>query len=132
MITARKIIGFSFFGVLAGGAYALVYYWVSSNSNLPVFLNTLISFTVAMPISYCGNRWFTYQSNNILKFESLRFISVQFGNLLLTSLIVHLTSEIFMITIEVQIFLAFISAPIVSFLLFELWVYRQSSEQSVL
>ena len=128
MFNYRKILNFIFFGALAGITYTLVYYWLTLNSSLSVFLNSTVSYLIAMPISYCGNRWFTYQSKNKIEFESLRFIIVQILNILITSLLLHITNAIFYTSTVVQIILAFISAPIISFLLFEFWVYRQSTD----
>jgi len=67
MFNYRKILNFIFFGALAGITYTLVYYWLTLNSSLSVFLKSTVSYLIAMPISYCGNRWFT--TNQKIKYN---------------------------------------------------------------
>lgn len=129
-ISYRKIVSFATFGVLAGAVYAVVYAWITQHLDLPVFLSALVAFLVATPISYFGNRWVTYRSRNVLGPESFRFLVVQVFNLVLTALIVHVASKLFRLSTMAEIIVAYVSAPIVSFVLYELWVYRQHVAKS--
>jgi putative flippase GtrA len=130
MFTLRKVLSFSIFGAMAGAVYAAVFYWATVRAAIPVFLGSLIAFLVATPISYFGNRLVTYKSRNVLGPESVRFVAVQSFNLVVTSLIVHVASKLFTLTTFTEIIVAFVAAPMVSFVLYELWVYRQSAETS--
>jgi putative flippase GtrA len=127
----RKILSFATFGVLAGAVYAVIYAWLARHLQLPVFVASLIAFLVATPISYFGNRWVTYRSRNVLGPESARFLAVQAFNLVLTSLIVHVATKLFALSTMAEIIVAYVSAPIVSFVLYELWVYRQRAAKSL-
>ena len=121
----RKILSFATFGVLAGAVYALIYVLLTGQFKAPVFLASLIAFLLATPVSYFGNRWVTYRSRNVLGPESARFLAVQGFNLVLTALVVHVASKLFTLSTMGEIIVAYVSAPIVSFILYELWVYRQ-------
>jgi putative flippase GtrA len=126
-VSFRKILSFATFGVLAGAVYALVYAWLAAHVWLPVFVASLLAFVVAMPISYFGNRRVTYRSRNMLGPESLRFLAVLAFNLVLTAFVVHVASSLFALSTMAQVIVAYVSAPVVSFILYELWVYRQRS-----
>lgn len=125
MFTCRKIVGFIVFGSLASTIYAVTFSCLTYQTRLPVFIYSIIYFLVATPISYLGNRWITYRSKNVLGPESLRFIAVQSSNLVMTSLLVHVISTIFPLSTIAKIAVAVIFAPIVSFILYEIWVYRE-------
>ncbi|HEX2545414.1 MAG TPA: GtrA family protein [Ramlibacter sp.] len=124
-LSFRKILSFAAFGVLAGAVYAVVYAWLAMRFTLPVFVASLVAFIVAAPVSYFGNRRVTYRSQNLLGPESLRFLAVQAINVVTTAFVVHVASTLFALSTMAQVVVAYISAPIVSFILYELWVYRQ-------
>jgi putative flippase GtrA len=121
----RKLVGFAFFGALAGATYAGALILLVERLRMPVFLASVLGFAIAIPVSYFGNRWVTYRSRNVMGPEALRFLVVQVGNLLITSLIVHFATGRFQLSSFAAVAVAFVAAPIVSFVLFELWVYRQ-------
>lgn len=121
----RKVLGFVVSGTMAGGVYALVLVLVSNHLHIPVFFASLLAFCAAIPVSYFGNRWISYRSRNVIGAEMSRFIVVQVFNLLITSAMVHFAIQFFALSTYAGIVIAFIAAPIVSFVLFELWVYRQ-------
>jgi len=121
----RKILGFMTFGALAGATYAGVFMVAVDRARLPTFAASVLAFAVAIPVSYFGNRWVTYRSRNVVGPEVVRFVVVQVANLFITSAIVHFASERLALTPAAGVVVAFVAAPIVSFILFELWVYRQ-------
>ncbi len=121
----RKILGFITFGGLAGMVYAVILVASVDAFGLPIFLGSVIAFALAIPVSYFGNRWVTYRSNNMLASEVYRFLVVQTLNLVLTSVVVHFMIEWFGLPTYTGVIVAFIAAPVISFVLFELWVYRQ-------
>jgi len=121
----RKILGFMTFGALAGATYAGVFVLGVERVKLPTFGASVLAFAVAIPVSYFGNRWVTYRSRNVLGSEALRFIVVQVANLFITSAIVHFVGKRLGLSAGADVVVAFVAAPIVSFVLFELWVYRQ-------
>lgn len=125
MIPYRKIFGFVASGALASGAYAVLYAWATLYAGMPVFFGSLFAFLLATPVSYFGNRWITYRSRNVMGPESLRFLTVQLINLVVTAFVVHAASKLFALTTTSQIVVACVSAPLVSLVLYELWVYRQ-------
>jgi putative flippase GtrA len=124
----RKLVGFALFGALAGATYAVVLVVLVERLRMPVFLASALGFAIAIPVSYLGNRWVTYRSRNMMGPEALRFVVVQVGNLFITSLIVHVASGRFQLSPFAGVAVAFVAAPIVSFILFELWVYRQRDQ----
>lgn len=128
----RKILGFVTFGALAGMLYALILIVSIDLLEMPTFFGSVIAFVLAIPVSYFGNRWVTYRSNNVMASELSRFIVVQMINLVLTSAVVHFMMEHFALPTYVGIIVAFIAAPTISFVLFELWVYRQRQGDSTL
>ncbi len=121
----RKLLGFLAFGLLAGLTYAVALILSVSFFKIPTFVGSVIAFALAIPVSYLGNRWITYRSTNMLAPEAARFIVVQLINLVLTSVVVHFVIERFAMSAYVGIVVAFFTSPIISFVLFELWVYRQ-------
>lgn len=121
----RKILGFVGFGALAGATYALILVVGVDVLRAPTFLASSTAFALAIPVSYFGNRLVTYRSRNIVGPEFARFLVVQVANLLITSGIVHVVTERLSLPSYAGIAVAFVSAPVVSLILFELWVYRQ-------
>jgi putative flippase GtrA len=124
----RKLLGFVTFGGLAGLVYAVILVMSVDILGIPTFIGSIIAFALAIPVSYLGNRWVTYRSNNVLASEAARFIVVQVINLVLTSAVVHFVMERFALPTYVGIAVAFLAAPIISFILFEMWVYRQRQD----
>jgi putative flippase GtrA len=115
------------FGLLAGAAYAVVFILLARNLGLPVFVASIVAFAVAIPVSYLGNRWVTYRSRNLPGPELVRFLTVQGVNIFVTSAIVQVATAYFDASTYVGVIVAFMAAPIVSLVLFEIWVYRQHS-----
>lgn len=111
--------------------YAIILVFSVDVLKLPSFFGSVIAFIIAIPVSYFGNRWVTYRSNNVLAPEAFRFLIVQAINLVLTSAVVHFMMEQFALPTYTGVIVAFIAAPIISFVLFELWVYRQRQGTSV-
>lgn len=128
----RKLRGFITFGSLAGAVYAVIFVVSVDILGVPTFIGSVIAFTLAIPVSYLGNRWVTYRSNNVLASEAARFVTVQVTNLILTSAVVHFVMERFALPTCVGVVVAFLAAPIISFVLFEFWVYRQRRNASTL
>jgi putative flippase GtrA len=124
----RKLLGFVTFGGLAGLVYAVILVMSVDILGIPTFIGSIIAFALAIPVSYLGNRWVTYRSNNVLASEAARFIVVQVINLVLISAVVHFVMERFALPTYVGIAVAFLAAPIISFILFEMWVYRQRQD----
>lgn len=121
----RKVASFVVFGLLAGGVYAVLLILLTDKLKLPVFVASIVAFAIAIPVSYLGNRWVTYRSRNMPGPELVRFLTVQGANVFITSAIVQAATAYFNASTRVGILVAFIAAPIVSFILFEIWVYRQ-------
>ena len=121
----RKILGFITFGTLAGATYAGVFIVAVDRLEFSAFVASVLAFAIAIPVSYFGNRWVTYRSRNMVGPEVLRFVTVQVANLFITSAIVHLASARLALSARADVVVAFVAAPIVSFVLFEVWVYRQ-------
>lgn len=121
----RKLLGFVTFGGLAGLTYAVILVISVDILRIPTFISSMIAFALAIPVSYFGNRWVTYRSKNVLASEAIRFIIVQGINLVLTSGIVHFMVKWFALPTYIGVIVAFVAAPAISFILFELWVYRQ-------
>ena len=121
----RKPLGFLTFGALAGGTYAVVLVIAVDHLGMPMFLGSVLAFALAIPVSFLGNRWVTYRSRNMAGPELLRFIVVQVANLVITSAIVGFVTNRLALGTYVAVLVAFAAAPIVSFVLFEIWVYRQ-------
>lgn len=126
----RKLLGFVTFGGLASLVYAVILIISVDILGIPTFIGSVVAFALAIPVSYLGNRWVTYRSNNVLASEAVRFIVVQLINLVLTSVVVHFVMEWFALPTYVGIVVAFLTAPIISFVLFEVWVYRQRQDAS--
>lgn len=121
----RKLIGFTLFGCLSGSIYAVILVVSVDILGFPPFFGSVIAFALGVPVSYFGNRWVSYRSNNTLAPEALRFLIVQLISLMLTSALVHLMADRFTIPTYIAVIIAFIVAPIISLILFELWVYRR-------
>ena len=121
----RKLVGFGAFGALAGGVYALVLVLLAERAHLALFLASGLAYAAAIPVSYFGNRKVTYQSRNRLSGEAVRFLAAQLVNLVVTSAVVHLATQYFSLSDREGIVTAFVAAPLVSLIMFELWVYRQ-------
>jgi len=121
----RKIIRFGLVGLLSGAVYAIIFLLLKHKLEIPVFWASSLSFLISIPISYFGNRWLTYGSNNKIKTEALRFFGVQVINLLCTSSIIYILSIYFNLSTFWEIVTAYLVAPMLSFVLYEIWVYRQ-------
>jgi len=124
----KKIIRFGFIGILSSATYALIFLALKNSYHLPIFSISAISFLAAIPISYFGNRWLTFKSYNKINAELPRFFGVQIINLICTSGLVDVVSNYFKLPTILEIMVAFIIAPIMSFILYEIWVYKQSIE----
>jgi putative flippase GtrA len=121
----RKILSFALFGCAASATYAALFYWATVHAGMPVFAGSLFAFLLSTPVSYLGNRWVTYRSKNRMGTETLRYLAVQFFNMVVTASIVHAASKLFGLKTLTEIVVAIVTAPTVSFVLYELWVYRQ-------
>jgi putative flippase GtrA len=128
----RKLLGFVTFGGLAGGVYAAVLAISVDFLGWSVFIGSAVAYALAIPVSYFGNRWVTYRSRNVMAFEAFRFVVVQVINLVLTSAVVHVSMEQFALPTYAGILVAFLAAPVISLILFEVWVYRQRRDASTL
>ena len=128
----RKPLGFITFGGLAGLVYAVILIFSVDIIGVPTFIASVIAFTLAIPVSYFGNRWVTYRSSNVLASEAIRFIVVQAINLLLTSAVVYFMMNWLALPTYIGVIVAFLAAPIISFILFELRVYRQRQDANIL
>ncbi|MBK8963459.1 MAG: GtrA family protein [Candidatus Competibacteraceae bacterium] len=62
--------------------------------------------------------------------RGISILVVQAINLILTSAIVHFMMGRFALPTYTGVIVAFIAAPIISFILFEVWVYRQRQNTS--
>lgn len=127
----RKLLGFITFGGLAGLTYAVIMVISVDFLGVSTFIGSVIAFALAIPVSYFGNRWVTYRSKNMLAPEAIRFIIVQGINLVLTSGIVHFMVNWFVLPTYIGVIVAFVAAPAISFILFELWVYRQPQDARI-
>lgn len=123
-----RVFFFAGIGVISGLTYAAVLYATVKLFAFPVFLGSVAAFSTSIPISYFGNRLLTYKSLNPVPGEAARFFAVQVLNLCITSGVVHLVSASLHAPLYVGVFVAFICAPVVSFILFEYWVYRQRAQ----
>jgi putative flippase GtrA len=127
----RKVLGFLACGALAGATYASAFVVISDQFGMPPFFASVLAYMIAIPVSYFGNRWVTYRSRNMMAAEALRFMVVQVSNLFLTSAIAHLLSELVGFSPRATgVVVAFLVAPLVSFVLFEIWVYRARARSS--
>jgi len=121
----RKILAFLLVGGLAAAVYAAALILLVDGLGLPLFAGSALAFAIAIPVSYFGHRLVTYRSRNVVAPEAARFIVVQVANLVITSAIVHFAGTRFGLSTQAGVLVAFVAAPIVSFVMFEVWVYRQ-------
>ncbi|WP_374370418.1 GtrA family protein [Dongia sp.] len=123
-LSFRKVLVFGIVGGLASATYAVLLYLCLEFLRLPVFWGSAIAFAIAIPVSYFGHRRLTFQSTNLVPAEMARFITVQIISLAATSAIVHLAAGYFASAFVLKVVVAVATAPVISFILFELWVYR--------
>ncbi|SEC60910.1 Putative flippase GtrA (transmembrane translocase of bactoprenol-linked glucose) [Rhizobiales bacterium GAS191] len=132
MATCRKYFTFAFFGGLSGVVYALVLMACVDHLKMQPLLGSIIAFSIAIPVSYFGHRLLTYRSRNVMPAEAARFVVAQIVNLVITSVVVHVTMKAFHLPTYGGGVVGIATAPLVSFVLFEQWVYRQRRDTPVL
>jgi putative flippase GtrA len=126
--SVRMLLRFPIFagvGILAAVAYAIVMYVCVKRFELPIFWGSVFAFASGIPISYYGNRRLTYQSENDVPSEISRFFVAQFVNLLATSTVVAVATECLSLPLYGSVALSYVTAPCITFLLFEIWVYKE-------
>jgi putative flippase GtrA len=124
-LTFRKLATLGVFGCLAGGIYAATFMVGVDVLEWSAFVSSVIAFAFSIPVSYFGNRLFTFQSRNAVASEASRFLTVQAFNLMATSVIVHGAKAYFSLPSYQAILAAFAIAASISIIMFEFWVYRQ-------
>ncbi len=116
---------FALVGVVSAAIFSVVIHATVFRLGLPVFVASVVAFASAMPISYLGNRFFTFRSHNLVPVEATRFFAVQLVNIFTTSGIVDVVVSQLQAPLYVGALTAFVFAPVFSFIFYERWVYRQ-------
>lgn len=123
--TFRRFSTFASIGVLAAMVYAAALYFAVKVEGASVFLGSCFAFACGIPVSYFGNRRLTYSSRNAVPMELTRFLVAQGGNLIFTSAIVATLSSRLALPLYLSTILAYGIAPIMTWILFEVWVYKK-------
>ena len=125
-----RFIRFGSVGIICAGVYFVILSLCIERLGWPTFISSSAAFAAGIPISYFGNRVFTYHSENKALSEFGRFMTTQVGNLIFTSVVVAFTIDFIGLALYWGALVSFVVAPCVTFLIFELWVYRERALQN--
>ena len=115
---------FSIVGFFATACHAIFFYFLISTTMLPIFLSNLLSFILALNISFFGNFFFTFSISNNFKDAMVRFFLVAITGFFINNLSLLLLLNL---TYSSKILIATIPSIISSVFVFSFarfWVYK--------
>ena len=122
----KKIITFAGVGIAATFTHALLYYIFISGGLDNEQLANFFAYLPSLVVSYFGQRFLTFKSHIVdsEKKSATKFILVSFLTYLLNAFWVFVVSDILGLPPEYAILGILFFTPIISFVLFEIWVFR--------
>lgn len=117
------------FGLVGGAAsltYALVAYGLLTYSALGTGLASSLAYVVAIPVSFVGQKYFTFRSDGRTMTELPKFLVIQVANIILCGVILKLATDIWGLPAIVGILMVVVVVPLASYVLFALLVFTAS------
>ena len=111
-------------GVIASGTYAVATFSIISLSDIGDVIASVIGYLLAMPVSYVGQRYFTFRSQGAIKSEIPRFILVQGANLVLAATVMAVSVHWFDLGSIIGIICVIILIPLMTFIAMSIAVFR--------
>ncbi len=126
-VVMAKFMRFGLVGVFSAGIYSIVVVGVVVSFKLDGKLANLIGYAAALPINFMGHRRFTFLSNGIAHKEAIRFCTVHAANIVVSTGGFGVLVDGMRLPYWLGIVSTLILVPITTFIIMDLWVFREWS-----
>ena len=126
-VVMAKLMRFGLVGVFSAGIYSIVVVGVVVSFKLDGKLANLIGYAAALPINFMGHRRFTFLSNGIAHKEAIRFCTVHAVNIVVSTGGFGVLVDGMRLPYWLGIVSTLILVPITTFIIMDLWVFREWS-----
>ena len=120
-----RLIRFGLVGGTAAFVYAICSYILIWNFNVNEILASTIAYLIAIPISFIGQKYFTFSSDGKVKTEASKFLVLQLFCLVLATLTTSVTSKVLFLHPNIGIIVVCIVIPLMSYFLMSFVVFRE-------
>lgn len=119
-----RLIGrFASVGVISSGVYVVAVACFVELAHLDPMIASGLSYVVALPVNFLGNRSFTFQSTGDIRVEIAKFMVVHAVNVSISTLSMYWAVEHAGLTYWIGSAMAVAFVPISTFLTMKLWVF---------
>jgi putative flippase GtrA len=123
---SARVIRFATVGIATSAGYVIVVAILADLANVRSVFAAAVTYLVFLPINYLGHRRITWNSYMPKRFEIIRFLSVHGFTLLACMVIMAIFTEVMQMSHWAGSMTIVIFAPILNFVMFDLWVFRSS------
>lgn len=121
---AQKIVRFPIVGVVNSLVYAVATTAYISQFQVGSKAASLLGYLTALPVAFFGHRRFTFGSTGSVSAQMRRFCLVHAVGVFVSWLAMGAAVDFFSLHYAVGIFGAVVLVPIISFFVFDRWVFR--------
>ncbi len=124
-----RFVRFGIVGGLATLTYAVVSYFLITDIQLGAAISSSLAYLVSVPISFFGQKYFTFNSQGRVVVEVPKFIVVQVINIILCGVIMSVATEVLHFPAIVGIAFVVLLIPLASYLMFAGLVFNSDKTQ---
>ena len=121
---ALRVVRFGLVGVIASGIYAVAGLVLIDGLGIASPIASGLAYVIAIPVSFLGQRHFTFGSRGAVRHELPRFVFVQIFNIALAIGIMALVTDVLGQSHQLGIIAVILCIPAVTFLLLATTVFR--------
>lgn len=126
-----RIARFALVGIVASGVYAVAGLSLVDGLNVPPVIASGLAYMTAIPVSFLGQKHFTFGSCGAVRRELSRFILVQALNLVLAAGIMALITDLFGQSHRLGIIVVIVSIPAVTYVLLATSVFHAYKDRQI-
>ena len=124
-----RFVRFGIVGGLATLTYAVVSYFLITDIQLGAAISSSLAYLVSVPISFFGQKYFTFNSQGRVIVEVPKFLVVQVINIILCGVIMSVATEVLNFPTVVGIACVVLLIPLASYLMFAALVFNSDKAQ---
>ena len=125
---ALKLTKFGITGIISTLVYVFLSYLFIWHVHFEPVVSNTIAYILAIPISFFGQKYFTFKSSGAVKTEAPRFIALQLTCLLASIIITFFCGSVFKLHPAIGIALVVVIIPLISYSAMTLLIFRQPTE----
>ncbi|MFZ1814793.1 MAG: GtrA family protein [Rhizobiaceae bacterium] len=114
-VLLAQLARFAVTGGVASGVYAIVAYVCVSHAELSGTIASVIAYAIAIPVSFLGQKFWTFRSRGAIRQELSKFLMLQIGNLVAAAMVMGVLTDALSLDPVIGIMVVVIVIPILTY-----------------